>query len=169
MKLVAILAALLVLAGCNEGLDPQKRFDTFSSAEPPWPAAGEALSPPDGVVAQDDLARETSARVSPPVTPPLLARGRERFGIYCSPCHGLDGYADGIVVARGFPRPPSFHEARLLSAPGQLFFDTITNGYGAMYSYADRVDPPDRWAIVAYIRALQLSQLNAKAKTAEAR
>jgi mono/diheme cytochrome c family protein len=88
-----------------------------------------------------------------------------RFGIYCSPCHGYDGYGDGIIVARGFPHPPSFHGARLRAAPAKLFFDTITNGYGVMYSYADRVEPADRWAIVAYIRALQQSQLQARNST----
>jgi mono/diheme cytochrome c family protein len=120
---------------------------------------------PEGVVAQGDLAREAAAVAPPPATAALLARGRERFGIYCAPCHGYDGYGEGIVVARGFPHPPSFHQNRLRSAPPKLFFDTITNGYGAMYSYADRVEPQDRWAIVAYIRALQESQLQARSGT----
>jgi mono/diheme cytochrome c family protein len=165
MRRLAVLVALLSLvslAACNEAQDPQKRYGTFSAAVPPWPGSSEALQLPEGVVSQDDLAREAAAVTPPQVTPSLLARGRERFGIYCSPCHGYDGYADGIVVARGFPRPPSFHSPQLRAAPAQLFFDTITNGYGAMYSYADRVAPSDRWAIVVYIRALQLSQLEAR-------
>jgi mono/diheme cytochrome c family protein len=151
--------ALILLTGCNEGLDPQYRYDTMSESVPPWPASSAALSPPDGTVAVDESGESAAALQPPPVTPQLLARGRERFGIFCSPCHGFDGYADGIIVARGFPHPPSFHDAALRSAPAQLFFDTITKGYGAMYSYADRVPAADRWAIVAYIRALQLSQL----------
>jgi mono/diheme cytochrome c family protein len=162
VKREAVLSALLLLTGCNEGLDPQKRFDTLSAANPPWRSTGEALSPPDGVVAQGDLDRDQAVRIPPPITDALVARGQERFGIYCSPCHGFDGYADGIVVSRGFPRPPSFHQPRLIGVPRQLFFDTISNGYGAMYSYRDRIAPQDRWAIVAYIRALQLSQLLAQ-------
>jgi len=157
-RLIAILALLLV-AACNEDQDPQDRYDTFAASVSPWPSSSAALVPPEGTIAVDDAARDAAALQPPAVTPEVLARGRERFGIFCSPCHGLDGYADGIIVARGFPRPPSFHSPELRSAPAQLFFDTITNGYGAMYSYADRVPPADRWAIVAYIRALQLSQL----------
>jgi hypothetical protein len=88
----------------------------------------------------------------------VLARGRERFNIYCSPCHGRVGDGDGMIVRRGLSRPPSFHEPRLRDAPAGHFYHVIANGYGAMYSYASRVPPEDRWAIVAYIRALQLSQ-----------
>ena len=98
------------------------------------------------------------AKTPPPVTAPLLARGRERFGIFCAPCHGLAGDGDGIIVAHGFPAPPSYHIDRLLAAPAQHFYDVITDGYGVMFSYADRVEPHDRWAIAAYIRALQLSR-----------
>jgi mono/diheme cytochrome c family protein len=92
------------------------------------------------------------------LTVALLERGRERFNIYCAPCHGRAGVGDGMVVQRGMPRPPSLHDERLRAAPDQHVFDVITRGYGVMYSYAMRVQPPDRWAIVAYIRALQLSQ-----------
>jgi mono/diheme cytochrome c family protein len=93
-----------------------------------------------------------------PITAQLLHRGRERFDIYCSPCHSPVGDGDGRVVRRGFPAPPSYHSERLRNAPDSHFYAVITNGYGAMYSYASRVPPADRWAIVAYIRALQLSQ-----------
>lgn len=93
-----------------------------------------------------------------PVTPELLARGRERFEIFCAVCHGADGYGRGIIVRRGFPSPPSYHDDRLRREPLGHFFEVITNGYGVMYSYADRVSPTDRWAIIAYIRALQRSQ-----------
>ena len=93
-----------------------------------------------------------------PITPQLLARGRERFNIYCAPCHSRAGDGDGMIVRRGFPRPPSYHTARLRKAPDSHFYKVISDGYGIMYSYADRVSPHDRWAIVAYIRALQLSQ-----------
>jgi len=93
-----------------------------------------------------------------PITRQTLERGRERYNIYCSPCHDYTGSGRGLVVQRGFPPPPSYHLERLVKAPAGHFFDVITNGYGAMYSYASRVTPEDRWAIVAYIRALQLSQ-----------
>jgi hypothetical protein len=94
----------------------------------------------------------------PPVTPQLLARGHERFDIFCAPCHSVVGDGDGMVARRGFPHPPSFHTDRLRSASDAHFYAVITYGYGAMYSYATRVEPADRIAIVAYIRALQLSQ-----------
>src|ERR1043165_4153698 len=93
-----------------------------------------------------------------PVTMEVLKRGQERFNIYCSPCHGLSGMGNGMIVQRGFSHPPSYHQDRLRNAPIGHFVDVITNGYGQMYSYAYRVKPQDRWAIAAYIRALQLSQ-----------
>ncbi len=93
-----------------------------------------------------------------PVTQEVLARGRERFDIYCSPCHGRTGEGNGMIVQRGFPPPPSYHIDRLRQAPVGHFFDVITQGYGIMYSYAERVEPADRWAIAAYIRALQQSR-----------
>ncbi len=87
-----------------------------------------------------------------------VERGRERFEIYCAVCHGLAGYGNGPVVQRGFRAPPSYHSERLRNAPAGHFFDVITHGLGAMPSYANQVEPEDRWAIIAYIRALQLSQ-----------
>jgi mono/diheme cytochrome c family protein len=94
----------------------------------------------------------------PPVTLALLQRGQERFRIYCTPCHSEIGDGRGMIVQRGFPPPPSYHIARLRDVPIQHFYDVITNGHGAMYSFANRVQPADRWAIAAYIRALQRSQ-----------
>ena len=93
-----------------------------------------------------------------PITREHLARGRERFEIFCAPCHGLAGYGDGMVVRRGFRRPPSYHIERLRQAPVGHFFDVISRGFGAMGDFADRIPPEDRWAVVAYLRALQLSQ-----------
>jgi mono/diheme cytochrome c family protein len=87
-----------------------------------------------------------------------LKRGQERYNIYCSPCHGLAGYGDGMIVQRGFLAPPSYHSDRLRQAPDGHFFEVITNGFGRMFSYRSRIEPADRWRIVAYIRALQLSQ-----------
>jgi mono/diheme cytochrome c family protein len=85
-------------------------------------------------------------------------RGGERFNIFCADCHGRDGYGLGIVVRRGFPRPLSFHDARVRAEPPGQLFDAITHGHGTMYGFSDRIDPRDCWAIVAYIRALQKSQ-----------
>lgn len=93
-----------------------------------------------------------------PVTEQVLAHGRERFDIYCSPCHSRLGDGNGMIVQRGFRAPPSYHTERLRKAPLGYFFDVMTNGFGAMPEYASQVPPADRWAIVAYIRALQLSQ-----------
>jgi mono/diheme cytochrome c family protein len=93
-----------------------------------------------------------------PINRATLERGRERFEIYCTPCHGRTGAGNGMIVMRGFPPPPSFHIDRLREAPAGHFFDVITQGYGVMYSYAQRVRPEDRWAIAAYIRVLQQSQ-----------
>jgi mono/diheme cytochrome c family protein len=88
----------------------------------------------------------------------LIERGQERFNIYCQPCHGLGGYGDGMIVKRGFAKPPSYHIERLRDAPDGHLYNVIYKGYGAMYSYAARVPTRDRWAIVAYIRTLQRSQ-----------
>jgi mono/diheme cytochrome c family protein len=93
-----------------------------------------------------------------PALASILARGQEEFSIYCVMCHGDSGDGRGIVIQRGFVPPPSWHLDRLRVAPVGHIFDVITNGYGAMYGYGDRVPPGDRWAIVAYFRALQLSQ-----------
>jgi mono/diheme cytochrome c family protein len=87
----------------------------------------------------------------------VMTRGRERFDIFCAPCHGRTGQGDGMVVQRGYRRPPSLHQDRLREAPAGHFFDVITNGFGAMPDYATQVKAEDRWAIVAYMRALQLS------------
>ncbi len=92
-----------------------------------------------------------------PITLDILERGRERFEIYCATCHGRTGDGNGMIVQRGFPPPPSYHIDRLRQAPVGHFYNVITRGYGVMYSYASRVEPRDRWAIAAYIRALQLS------------
>jgi mono/diheme cytochrome c family protein len=97
-----------------------------------------------------------------PITKETVDRGRERYEIFCVVCHGLTGHGDGMVVRRGFRRAASFHDDRLRQAPVGHFFDAITNGWGAMPSYAAQIAVQDRWAIIAYVRALQLSQQNIK-------
>ena len=93
-----------------------------------------------------------------PVTKEVIERGQNRFNVYCTPCHGRLGNGDGMIVRRGFRKPPSYHIDRLRQVPNGYIFDVITNGFGAMQDYSAQVQPQDRWAIVAYIRALQLSQ-----------
>jgi len=100
---------------------------------------------------------QIAAEFPMPVTAAMMARGRERFDIYCSPCHGRTGEGNGMIVQRGFRQPPSYHEDRLVNAPAGYFFDVMTNGFGAMQDYASQVPVTDRWAIAAYIRALQTS------------
>jgi len=93
-----------------------------------------------------------------PLTAEVLDRGEQRYNIYCTPCHGLAGNGDGMIVQRGFRQPPSYHIDRLRTAPIGYFYDVMTNGFGAMPDYRAQIAPRDRWAIAAYVRALQLSQ-----------
>ena len=147
------LVVVVALAGCDQYhmIKQQKLHDDGAAAQLP---GGQTDQPPvPGTVARGD---EPSQR--PAMTLALLERGRQRFDIYCAPCHGLVGDGQGIIPQRGFPHPPSFHDDRLRTAPDRHFLDVIGDGFGAMYSYAARVAPADRWAVVAYIRALQLSQ-----------
>jgi hypothetical protein len=96
-----------------------------------------------------------------PVDEKLLRRGEDRYNVFCTPCHGLQGDGNGMAAVRGMKHPPSYHIDRLRQAPNGYFYDVITNGFGAMYSYSERIAPRDRWAIITYVRALQLSR-NAK-------
>jgi mono/diheme cytochrome c family protein len=98
------------------------------------------------------------AKIPVPVTKELIDRGQERYNIYCIVCHGPVGNGDGMIVRRGYPKPPTYNDDRLRNAPDGHFFDVITNGWGKMNSYAHQIPVADRWAIVAYIRALQVSQ-----------
>ncbi len=97
-----------------------------------------------------------------PVDEKLLERGEDRYKVFCTPCHGLQGDGNGMIALRGMKHPPSYHIDRLRQAPNGYFYDVISNGFGAMYSYSERIAPKERWAIIAYVRALQLSR-NAKA------
>lgn len=153
-----LLAAIALLGACDDlSMTQQKRYRTYGRA-PLWQDGAEARTPPDGTVAQGALDEAARLDEAPPLDAALLRRGRERYEAICTPCHGLTGHGDGMVVARGFPPPPSYHEDRLRAAPARYFVDVITRGYGVMYPYAARVAPRDRWAVAAYIRALQLSQ-----------
>ena len=143
---VCLLLMTVALAGCDDMIH-QAKNNTYSDAR-----VGPGKTPP-GMV---DYRSKPEA--PPPVTLALMERGQQRFRIYCTPCHSELGDGNGMIVQRGFPAPPSYHIARLRQAPVQHFYDVITNGHGVMYAFADRVAPADRWAIAAYIRALQRSQ-----------
>jgi mono/diheme cytochrome c family protein len=138
--------ALMLLAGCDDMIHQPKNN--------PWSVtAGDPAKPPPGAVEFQD-----KPVAPPPVTLALLQRGQAQFRGFCTPCHGELGDGHGMVVQRGFSPPPSYHIDRLRDAPTAHFYDVITNGYGAMYSFAQRVRPDDRWAIASYIRALQRSR-----------
>lgn len=157
MKRALLFAAMLAaLAGCKRDdmytQDSLRNWDRTSFFKD-----GTIMRHPvPGTVARD----EPNGPAPEPRTidAALLDRGKQRYEIFCTPCHGRAGNGEGMIVQRGFPQPPSFVEGTLRTAKAAVFYDVITNGYGAMYSYADRVSPADRWAIIAYIRALQLSQ-----------
>jgi mono/diheme cytochrome c family protein len=147
---------LALLAGCDDMSAQRKAKDQGASA---FFADGKVdQAPPAGTVARGDLEREATLAQRPPMSRDLLERGQQRYEIYCTPCHGLTGDGRGTVVQRGFPQPPDFADSRLRAAPDRHIVDVISQGYGQMYSYAQRVAPADRWAIAAYIRALQLSR-----------
>ena len=148
---IAAAGLTIAVAGCDNMANQAKLnpYELPYGSELRWPVA-----PPPNTVPRDQPSSPPSA---PPLTIALLERGQQRFDIYCSPCHSRIGDGNGIIVQRGFPHPPSYDIGRLRNAPDQHFYDVITHGYGVMYSYADRVEPADRWAIVAYIRALQAS------------
>lgn len=160
--------ALLCLAGCKQDLADQPRYGSLQPSS--FFADGRSARPlVPGTVAQGDLrddevlytgkSKGVLVTTMPfAVTRRDLERGRERFNIYCSPCHDHTGSGNGMIVQRGYRHPPSYHIDRLRQAPAGYFFDVITRGFGAMIDYSDRIPVRDRWLIVAYLRALQLSQ-----------
>jgi mono/diheme cytochrome c family protein len=157
------LLALVLSAGCHSDMYDQQRGKPLAASR--FYEDGQAARPlVEGELLQTGKVDGRLSDTFPfPVTAELLRRGRERYDIYCTPCHGLLGDGKGMIVRRGFPAPPSFHSDTLRGKPAGHYVDVVTNGIGKMFSYADRVSPHDRWAIVAYIRALQLSQ-NAPAR-----
>ena len=142
---LALFGVLALLSGCDD-MTAQPKARAYSAESLLVMPARDTVEWGDGPVKP------------PPLTIALLQRGQERFRIDCTPCHSELGDGHGMIVQRGFPAPPSYHTESLRQAPTQHFYDVMTNGYGAMYSFAGRVAPADRWAIAAYIRALQLSQ-----------
>ncbi|HUE19212.1 MAG TPA: cytochrome c [Stellaceae bacterium] len=127
-------------------------FQDMSDQDKTSPYPGDAPAPLPGTVP-----RETALPV-PALSLALVQRGQQRFDIECAPCHGRSGAGNGMVVQRGFPQPPDLASPALVALPSRQLYDVIGNGYGAMYGFAGRIAPQDRWAIVAYLRALQQSQ-----------
>lgn len=171
---LAVVALPVLLTGCRQprqAMYDQPRYEPYESARL-WDNGTMARPFPDGTVARgrhdDDrvyltgqLATGDFAPTIPeriPVDREVLRRGQERFDIFCSPCHGALGFGNGMIVQRGYTQPTSYHQQRLRAMPDGYFFDVITRGFGQMPSYASQVPVEDRWAIVAYVRALQLSQ-----------
>ncbi len=161
--LLALGVLLLALAGCSQQMADQPKYKPLTASS--FFDDGRSARPlVEGTVARGSL-EDDRLKVPPnadtfpfPITREVLERGRERFNIYCSVCHGRLGDGNGMIPRRGFRHPPSYHSDKLRAAPVGHFFDVITNGFGAMPDYAAQVPPRDRWAIIAYIRALQLSQ-----------
>ena len=169
---ILLAACGIALAGCNEELlrqdmanqpkyRPQTPSDFFSDGRSERPLIENTVA--RGSIANDELIVPKDSNAFPlPVNEALLERGEARYKIYCTPCHGLQGDGNGMIVDRGMKRPPSYHIDRLRQSPNGYYFDVITNGFGSMYSYSAQIPPKDRWAIIAYVRALQLSR-NVKA------
>ena len=165
---VVVAAACLALVGCRQDMhdapsyDPLQGTEFFSDG-----AASRTLvvnTVARGQLRTDEhlytgkVNGQAATEFPMPITEAVMARGQERFNVYCSPCHGRTGQGDGMIVQRGFRAPPSYHQERLRNAPVGYFFDVMTNGFGAMQDYSAQVTANDRWAIAAYIRALQLSR-----------
>ena len=158
--------------GCNEELlrqdmanqpknKPLSTSDFFADGRSERPLIENTVA--HGSIANDEFVVPKDSNAFPlPIDAKLLARGEDRYKIYCMPCHGLQGDGNGMIVMRGMKRPPSYQIDRLRQSPNGYFYDVITNGFGAMYGYSAQIQPKDRWAIIAYVRALQLSR-NAKA------
>jgi hypothetical protein len=176
----ACLIVGLAGAGCRQDMHQAPRYDPLEKSEF---FADQRASRPliDGTVARGQLRADKVfytgkqgdrlvSELPVPLTRELLLRGQDRYNIYCSPCHARSGDGSGMIVQRGFKRPPSYHEARLRNQPIGHFYDVITHGFGAMQDYSAQIQPADRWAIAAYVRALQFSrQVPADALTDEDR
>ncbi|MBI5508305.1 MAG: cytochrome c [Deltaproteobacteria bacterium] len=167
MALCGAVAVVLPTLGCRQDMHDQPRYKPLAASR--LFADGKSARLPVGgtvpfAAATADVSsaagpdRQPIERASPPLSAALLARGQERFEIFCAPCHGTLGDGQGMVVKRGFRQPPTYHSDRLRQAPLEHFVDVMTRGFGVMYSYASRLAPEDRLAVAAHVRVLQLSQ-----------
>lgn len=161
-------AMLLALTGCRNDMHDQPRYKPLGASEffPDHRSARPQVAGtvPRGYLRIDEarytgkIGGEDIDQFPFPINKADIVRGEDRFNVYCTPCHGRLGDGNGMVVLRGFRQPPSYFSDKLMRAPVGHFFDVMTNGFGAMPSYASRVTPDDRWRVIAYIRALQLSE-----------
>lgn len=169
VALLVPLLAGLVLAGCRQDMHDQPKYEALEKSRF-FSDSRAARTPPANTVARGQL-REDSPfysgftpddelvpTIPMEVTRDTLERGRETFNAFCAPCHDRAGTGRGMIVRRGFPQPPSYHQERLRNVPDGHFFDVMTSGFARMPSYASQIPVEDRWAVVAYIRVLQLSQ-----------
>jgi mono/diheme cytochrome c family protein len=169
LRALMLAAACVALVACRQDMHQAPRYDPLE-ASAFFSNGQSARMPVANTVSRNPLADDdelfytgkingTLANVFPmPVTAAVLARGQDRYNIFCAPCHGRTGKGDGMIVQRGMRQPPSFMEERLRNAANGYFFDVMTHGFGAMQDYAAQIPPQDRWTIVAYERALQFSQ-----------
>src|ERR1035437_2882553 len=168
LPLGALVLSLLLLSACRQHMHDQPKYVPLRPSD--FFADGRSARPfIEGTVARGHLNDDTllytgkgadgkpSNEFPMPVTKALILRGEQRYNVYCTPCHDRTGSGNGMIVRRGYRRPPTYHSDRLRQQPNGYLYDVITNGFGAMPDYAAQIQPPDRWAIVAYIRALQLS------------
>lgn len=165
---VLMVASLAGAAACRQDMHDTPRYkplqesDIYADKRSSRPIIAGTVA--RGFLREDDVfytgmqAGAPVERIPMPLTLAVVDRGRERYNIYCAPCHGIAGDGDGMIVKRGYKQPTSYHDARLRNERAGYFFDVMTRGFGQMPDYAAQVSPKDRWAIVAYIRALQLSQ-----------
>ncbi len=171
-RIFSVLVLILTVTACRNDMYNQPKKKALAESDF-FQDGASARNLPAHAIAREDSPNNLALTMGltngvyvtrPPMKISLeqLQRGRERFDIYCAVCHGAAGEGTGMVAQRGFPAPPSLHTDRLRNAPIGHFVDVMANGYGVMYSYAAKVSPEDRWAIAAYIRALQLSR-NARA------
>jgi mono/diheme cytochrome c family protein len=167
-RALPVLAVSLALAGCRQDMHDAPSYDPLQATT--FFADGRASrtlvanTVPRGLLREDThlyqgkVDGQLATTFPMPVTADVMARGQERFNVFCAPCHGRTGAGNGMIVQRGFKAPPTYHEDRLRNAPVGYLFDVMTNGFGVMQDYSAQVPVADRWAIAAYIRALQLSQ-----------
>jgi hypothetical protein len=166
LRLACVAATLFMIAGCDhlhQDMGNQPKNKPLSPSD--FFADGRSVrTPVENTVSRSSMDNDQliitkdSTMFPMSINDALLERGQERYRIFCSPCHGIQGDGNGMIVLRGMKRPPTYHQDRLRQAPNGYFYDVISNGFGQMYNYAAQIPPRDRWAIVAYVRALQLSR-----------
>ena len=162
---LCVAASFLFLSGCQLKQDmahqpkarPLSPTEFFADGRSERPLLENTVA--RGALSDDALFVPKDSNDFPlPVNQELLERGQERYQIFCTPCHGLQGDGNGLIVMRGMKQPPSYHQDRLRQVPNGYLYDVVTNGFGAMLGYSAQIPPRDRWAIIAYVRALQLSR-----------